>query len=102
MRKLREAAVLAVVAGGVSMLGAGVASAGDFGGPPPQIPNITCTQSNGDTEGDTDLPALAALTGGGGNADSRNLQNNCGAFIIGNDQTSGAATGGDANGLVGG
>ena len=100
MRKLREAAVVAAVVGGVSMLGAGAASAGDWGGPPPQLPNITCTQSNGDTSGDVDLPALAALTGGGGSADSRNLQNNCGAFIIGNDQSSGSATGGNAEGLI--
>ncbi|QPP05212.1 hypothetical protein G4Z16_01085 [Streptomyces bathyalis] len=91
---IREAAVVATVLGGVGMVGAGVASAGAW--EPPQLPNITCTQSNGDTEGDTSLGALPALTGGGGNADSRNLQNNCGVGIIGNDQTSGPAEGGEA------
>ncbi|QPP07405.1 hypothetical protein G4Z16_14580 [Streptomyces bathyalis] len=96
---LREAAVVAAMVGSVGMVGAGVASAGE--GEPPQLPTINCTQTNGDTEGDTDLPALAALTGGGGNADSRNLQNNCGVGIIGNDQTSGPAEGGEASGLVG-
>ena len=98
MRMLREAAVVAAVVGGVGMVGAGVASAGDW--EPSQLPNITCTQTNGDTTGDTDLPELAALTGGGGDADARNLQNNCGVGIIGNDQSSGSATGGDATGLV--
>ncbi|QPP07406.1 hypothetical protein G4Z16_14585 [Streptomyces bathyalis] len=92
---LREAAVVAAMVGSVGMVGAGVASAGEW--EPPQLPNITCNQTNGDTEGDVDAPLLAALTGGGGNADSRNLQNNCGVGIIGNDQTSGPATGGDSS-----
>ncbi|QPP07404.1 hypothetical protein G4Z16_14575 [Streptomyces bathyalis] len=94
---LREAAVVAAVVGSLGMVGAGVASAGGS-----EIPTINCTQTNGDTEGDVDAPLLAALTPGGGNADSRNLQNNCGVGIFGNEQSSGAAEGGDANGLVGG
>ncbi|QPP08113.1 hypothetical protein G4Z16_18815 [Streptomyces bathyalis] len=94
MRKFRGAAVVAAILGGVGMVGAGVASAGSW--EDTQLPNITCTQSNGDTEGDTGLGALPALTGGGGNADSRNLQNNCGAGISGNEQSSGDANGGDA------
>ncbi|WP_139151351.1 hypothetical protein [Streptomyces sp. WMMB 322] len=97
---LREAAVVAAVVGGVGMVGSGVAAAG--GWEPPQLPNVTCTQANGDTvtNGDVDLPALVTLTGGAGDADARNQQNNCGIGIIGNDQTSGDATGGTANGLA--
>ncbi|SCK46331.1 hypothetical protein H181DRAFT_04121 [Streptomyces sp. WMMB 714] len=97
MRKLREAAVLAAMVGSVSMLGAGVAAAGGS-----QPPIVACNQTNGDdiTEGDLDAPLLAALTGGGGDADSRAQQNNCGIGVEGNTNTSGDATGGDASGLV--
>ncbi|SCK46339.1 hypothetical protein H181DRAFT_04122 [Streptomyces sp. WMMB 714] len=99
MRKLREAAVVAAMVGSVGMLGAGVAAAG--GSELPEFP-VTCTQANGDTVegGEADLPALAALTGGGGDADSRAQQNNCGIGVEDNTNTSGSATGGDASGLV--
>ncbi|WP_189039661.1 hypothetical protein [Streptomyces daqingensis] len=95
MRKLREAAVLAAVVGSVTMLGAGVASAGGS-----QPPIIACNQTNGDTitQGDLDAPALGALTGGAGNADARAQQNNCGIGIEGNTNTAGDAEGGDATG----
>jgi len=101
MRKLRAAAVTAAMVGSISMVGAGVASAG--GSEPPAAGLIVaCTQANGDTitEGDVDAPLLGALTGGGGDADSRAQQNNCGVGVEENTNTSGAATGGDASGLV--
>ncbi len=96
MRKLRGAAVLAAMVGSVSMLGAGVATAG--GWEPPTI--VACTQTNGDTitSGDVDAPALTALTPGSGNADSRAQQNNCGIGVENNTNTAGDATGGDATG----
>ncbi len=98
MRKLREAAVLAAVVGSVTMLGAGVASAGGS-----QPPIIACNQTNGDTveSGDVDAPALTALTPGSGNADARAQQNNCGIDIENNTNTAGDATGGEAVGLLG-
>ena len=95
MRMLREAAVVAAVVGSLGMVGAGIASAGG-----PHTPTINCTQTNGDTTGDTDAPLLADLVPGGGDADARNLQNNCGVGIIGNDQSSGDANGGDATGAL--
>ncbi|SCK05278.1 hypothetical protein H181DRAFT_00056 [Streptomyces sp. WMMB 714] len=96
MRKLHKAAVVAATLGSVSMFGAGVATAHE----PPVV--VACTQANGDTvEGaDVDLPALLALTGGGGDADSRAQQNNCGIDAEGNTNTSGDATGGSSTGLV--
>ncbi|GGO57146.1 hypothetical protein GCM10012287_52350 [Streptomyces daqingensis] len=98
MRKLREAAVLAAVVGSVTMIGAGVASAGGS-----QPPVIACNQTNGDTitEGDLDAPLLTALTPGAGNADARAQQNNCGIDIENNTNTAGDATGGTAEGLLG-
>ncbi|OEU90440.1 hypothetical protein DB35_04280 [Streptomyces abyssalis] len=97
MRKLREAAVLAAMVGSVGMLGAGVASAGGS-----ELPTIACEQTNGDEieNGNVDAPLLTTLTGGGGDADSRAQQNNCGIGIEGNVNTSGDATGGEASGLL--
>ncbi|SCK46324.1 hypothetical protein H181DRAFT_04120 [Streptomyces sp. WMMB 714] len=99
MRKLREAAVLAAMVGSVTMIGAGVAAAG--GSEPPTI--VACTQANGDTieGGDVDAPLLTALTPGGGDADSRAQQNNCGIGVEDNTNTSGSATGGTTEGLLG-
>ena len=97
MRKLRAAALAAAVLGSVSMVGAGVATAQE------ETPLVACTQTNGDTveTGDVDLPALIALTPGGGDADSRAQQNNCGVGVEENANTSGSATGGAAEGLLG-
>ncbi|OEU90441.1 hypothetical protein DB35_04285 [Streptomyces abyssalis] len=98
MRKLREAAVLAAMVGSVSMLGAGIASAGGS-----ELPTIACEQTNGDEieNGDVDLPGLITLTPGGGDADSRAQQNNCGIGVEENVNTSGDATGGATTGLAG-
>ncbi|OEU90438.1 hypothetical protein AN219_17300 [Streptomyces nanshensis] len=92
---------MATMVGSVSMLGAGVASAGGWE-PPRQLPSIACEQTNGDEieNGDVDLPGLVTLTGGGGDADSRAQQNNCGIGVEENVNTSGEATGGAATGLL--
>ncbi|GGO58431.1 hypothetical protein GCM10012287_56580 [Streptomyces daqingensis] len=97
MRKLREAALVAAVLGSVSMVGAGVATAQEE---TPVV--VACTQSNGDdiTQGDVDAPLLTALTPGGGDADSRAQQNNCGIDVEGNTNTSGDAAGGDTTGAL--
>jgi len=96
MRMLREAALVAAVLGSVSMVGAGVATAQE------ETPVVACTQSNGDdiTQGDVDAPLLTALTPGGGDADSRAQQNNCGIDVEGNTNTSGDAAGGDTTGVL--
>jgi hypothetical protein len=96
MRKLREVAVVAAVFGSVSMLGAGIATAQED----PVV--VACTQVNGDTieSGDVDAPALTALTPGGGDADSRAQQNNCGIGVEGNTNTSGDAVGADTTPAV--
>jgi hypothetical protein len=98
MRKLREAALVAAVLGSVSMVGAGVATAQE------ETPGVivACTQANADdiTQGDVDAPLLTALTPGGGDADSRAQQNNCGIGVEGNTNTSGDALGADTTPAV--
>lgn len=94
MRKLREVVVVTAMVGSVGLLGGGIATA--------QAPGIACTQTNGDTveNGDVDLPLLATLTPGAGDADSRAQQNNCGIDVEDNVNTSGDATGGDVTPAV--
>jgi hypothetical protein len=95
MRKLREAAVVAAMVGSVSMLGAGVASAG--GWEHHELPTVNCDQDNGDNTLTTNSGALTlpALLGTGGDADSSATQQICGIGNDDNENTSGDSTGGD-------
>ncbi|OEU90437.1 hypothetical protein AN215_13370 [Streptomyces abyssalis] len=88
---------MATMVGGVSMLGAGVASAGGAEEQPPRSVTINCDQSNGDTSS-TSLGGLVTVTGPLISiADSRAQQNICGIDNDGNVNTAGDATGGEAS-----
>ena len=103
MRKLREAAVVAAMVGSVSMLGAGVASAGGWEHEePPQGPTITCEQSNGDNTSVTNSGAvdLGALLGAVGDSDSSATQQICGIDNDDNENTAGTSTGGSAGNVA--
>ena len=101
MRKLREAAVVATMVGSVSMLGAGVASAGGWEHhEPPTSVSVNCDQDNGDntrTTSDGGLLDLSSLLGTGGDADSSATQQICGIGNSDNENTSGDSTGGDGS-----
>jgi hypothetical protein len=92
MRKLCEAAVVAVVVGGVSILGVGAASS--------QVGQATvnCDQNADKSTVTTQLAGdeiELISTGDGGNADASATQQICGVGNEGNDNDAGDATGGD-------
>lgn len=95
MPKLRKVAALAAVVGGVSMLGAGTASAHDD---KPKHVTIQCIQNTGDKSQSTAVvPGVVAinLNGvlNGGDADSSANQQICG-----NNNKDNEAEGGDSEG----
>ena len=94
MHKLREAAVVAVMVGSVSMLGAGVASAG--GWEHHETPTVNCDQDASHNESATTVASTVtvALTGPGGDADSSATQQICGVGNSDNENEAGEATGG--------
>jgi len=102
MRKLREAALVATMVGGVSMLGAGVASAHGGGEGPPRSVTINCNQDNGDNT-TSPLGGLVTVTGplvvvG---TDSSATQNICGIDNDGNEVQGGDSQGGTASSVAG-
>ncbi|WP_181764203.1 hypothetical protein [Streptomyces albidus (ex Kaewkla and Franco 2022)] len=94
MRKLREAAVVAAMVAGVSMLGAGAAYAG--GGEPTELPTVNCEQDASSDSVDFTLAGTLApvTTGDGGDADASATQQVCGIGNDDNENTAGDATGG--------
>jgi hypothetical protein len=97
MRKLREAAVVAAMVGSVSVLGAGVASAGGWEHEKPEsTPTVNCDQDASSTETTTQTATTITITstGEGGDADSSATQQICGVGNEENDNTAGDATGG--------
>jgi hypothetical protein len=93
MRKLREAAVVAAMVGSVSMLGAGVASAGGW---EPETPTVNCDQDASSNESTTQIADAITITptGNGGDADASATQEICGVDNSDNENTAGTATGG--------
>ncbi|HWM36020.1 MAG TPA: hypothetical protein VNS49_02730 [Streptomyces sp.] len=101
MRKLREAALVAAMVGSVSMLGAGVASAG---GVEQELPTVNCEQDAGDNTATTTLGGTAITlvqTGNGGDADSSATQQICGVGNEENENTAGDSTGGTGTEVAG-
>ncbi|MFC4495396.1 hypothetical protein ACFPA8_14775 [Streptomyces ovatisporus] len=94
MRKLREAAVVAAMVGSVSMVGAGIATAGGWEPEPEQLPTVTCTQDASETNADVIIGGTVDLLGGGGDADASATQQICGIGNEENENTAGEATGG--------
>jgi hypothetical protein len=97
MRKLREAAVVAAMVGSVSMLGAGVASAGGWEHEQPEsTPTVNCDQdaSKSTTVTQTATTITITPTNVGGNADASATQQICGVDNEDNENTAGNATGG--------
>ena len=94
MRKLREAAVVAVMVGSVSMLGAGVASAG--GWEHQETPTVNCDQDASTSTSETTIGGTitADLLGPGGDADASATQQICGVDNSDNENEAGEATGG--------
>ncbi|WP_181763620.1 hypothetical protein [Streptomyces albidus (ex Kaewkla and Franco 2022)] len=94
MRKLREAAVVAAMVAGVSMLGAGAAYAG--GGEPQELPPVNCVQDADSNTLTFDLIGTGApvTIGDAGDADSSATQQLCGIGNEDNENTAGDATGG--------
>jgi hypothetical protein len=94
MRKLREAAVVAAMVGSVSMLGAGVASAG--GWEHQESPTVNCDQDASKNESTTQIADTITITptGPGGDADASATQQICGVGNSDNDNEAGEATGG--------
>ncbi|NLU75637.1 hypothetical protein HCC61_23760 [Streptomyces sp. HNM0575] len=93
MRKLREAAAVVAVLGTVTVVGAGVAAAGEE---PPAAVSITCEQDLGNNtltnqEGGT---VNAANLLNGGDANSSANQQLCGLENEDPENTAGDATGG--------
>jgi hypothetical protein len=91
MRKLCEAAVVAVVVGGVGILGVGAASAQTGQA------TVNCDQNADKSTVTTQIgdEITVTSTGEGGNADSSATQQICGVGNEGNDNEAGEATGGD-------
>jgi hypothetical protein len=105
MRKLREAAVVAAMVGSVSMLGAGVASAGGWEHDQPETPTVNCDQDASSNESTTQVGGTTITvvsTGVGGDADASATQQICGVGNEENDNTAGDATGGDGTVVLGG
>jgi hypothetical protein len=97
MRKLREAAVVAAMVGSVSVLGAGVASAGGWEHEQPEsTPTVNCDQDASSNESTTQIGTTITITptNVGGDADSSATQQICGVGNEENDNTAGDATGG--------
>jgi hypothetical protein len=99
MRKLREAAVVAAMVGSVSMLGAGVASAGGWEHDQPEsTPTVNCDQDASTSVSETQIADTITITptGNGGDADASATQQICGVDNSDNENTAGTATGGTA------
>jgi hypothetical protein len=96
MRKLREAAVVAAMVGSVSMLGAGVASAGGWEHEQPETPTVNCDQNASSNESTTQIATAITVTslGEGGDADASATQQICGVGNEDNENEAGDATGG--------
>jgi hypothetical protein len=97
MRKLREAAVVAAMVGSVSMLGAGVASAGGWEHHEPEsTPTVNCDQDASTSVSETQVAGTITITstGVGGDADASATQQICGVDNSDNENTAGTATGG--------
>jgi hypothetical protein len=98
MRKLREAAVVAAMVGGVSMFGAGAAFAGGH-----EVAPVACNQDAGDNTAAPQTGGLANIAGpvaSGGAADSSATQQLCGIDNENAENTAGTSTGG-AGGTLG-
>ena len=99
MPKLREAALVATMVGSVSMLGAGVASAGGGGEEAPRTVIVNCEQEANNNTSTPTVGGLITVTGPlivAGDGDSSARQQVCG---IGNEDienAGGDSTGGDA------
>ncbi|HWM37084.1 MAG TPA: hypothetical protein VNS49_08205 [Streptomyces sp.] len=93
MRKLREAAVVAAMLGSVSMLGAGIASAGDV---EQELPTVNCEQDASSNTSTTTIATTITVipTNNGGDADASATQQICGIDNEENENTAGTATGG--------
>ncbi|WP_181768069.1 hypothetical protein [Streptomyces albidus (ex Kaewkla and Franco 2022)] len=100
MRKLREAAVVAAMVAGVSMLGAGAAYAG--GGEPTELPTVNCTQDADSNSLTVTIAGTAApvTTGDAGDADASATQQICGLGNDDNENTAGEATGGTGTSIL--
>lgn len=97
MRKLRGAALVAAVVGGVSMVGAGAASAQGNGETPSTV-IINCTQEVGDNTSTPEQVGLVNVSGPlliGGPADSSSNQQVCGLHNEDIESTAGDSTGGE-------
>jgi hypothetical protein len=103
MRKLREAAVVAAMVGSVSVLGAGVASAGGWEHEKPEsTPTVNCDQDASSNESTTQIADAITITptGNGGDADASATQQICGVDNSDNENTAGTATGGAGTDVV--
>ena len=102
MRKLREAAVVAVMIGSVSMLGAGVASAGGWEPEHQEFPTVNCDQDASKNTSETTVASTITVTplGPGGDADASATQQICGVDNSDNDNEAGEATGGVGTGVL--
>ncbi len=100
MRKLREAAVVAAMVGSVSMLGAGVASAG--GWEHEETPTVNCDQDASTAVSETQIAGTITITptDTGGDADSSATQQICGIDNSDNENEAGDATGGTGTDVV--
>jgi hypothetical protein len=101
MRKLREAAVVAAMVGSVSMLGAGVVSAGGW---EPETPTVNCDQDASSNEATTQIGTTITVvsTGNGGNADASAVQQICGVGNEENENTAGNPTSALGTGVAAG
>jgi len=103
MRKLREAAVVVTMGGGVGMIGAGVASAHGHDWTPPSV-SIKCAQDTGDNTLTTQGAATTANVSdalNGGDAQANATQQLCGLNNEDATNTGGTATGGPGGVLTG-
>ncbi|HWM36019.1 MAG TPA: hypothetical protein VNS49_02725 [Streptomyces sp.] len=100
MRKLREAAVVAALLGSVSMLGAGIASAGDV---EQELPTVNCEQDASTNTSTTTIAGTITVTPttNGGDADASATQQVCGIENEENENTAGTATGGIGTDIIG-
>jgi len=104
MRKLREAAVVAAMIGGVSMLGASAAYAGgwEHEEPKQELPTVNCSQDADRNTSTTNVggPVELAPVGTGGDADASATQQICGIGNSDNENEAGTATGGAGTGVL--
>ncbi|MFC4495399.1 hypothetical protein ACFPA8_14790 [Streptomyces ovatisporus] len=101
MRKLQKAAVVAAMIGSVSMVGAGVATAGGWE-EPQELPTVNCEQDASNTNVDLIVAGTVTVAGSsGGDADASATQQICGIGNEENENTAGTAVGGVGTDVVG-